>query len=101
MLPLVFEKCKLNRHINRSYLKKKSLFTQSLFSFNMSKDDHIANLPSYIKNKELYNKSIIVGGLEAKRSLENLEFIMGKQTLTENNNELRKGTLDMNDSLIN
>ena len=81
-LPLLFEKMNLNKSYFNKLQKKPSLFTQSLFSIYNSKED---NYPNYIKNKELYSKSIIVGGVEAKRSLENLEFIMGKQTLTDQN----------------
>ena len=78
-LPVFFDKCGLNKKINKKFLKRKSLFTQSLFSFQNDVDHY----PPYIKNRELYSKTIIVGGLEAKNSLENLEFLIGQQTLND------------------
>jgi len=95
VLPLLFDKCNFNRKIHKAFLKKKSLFQRSLFS--MSKNDNV-DLPNYIKNKELYSKSIIVGDFEAKNSLENLEFIIGKQTLEEDQEFCG---LNRKDSLIN
>jgi hypothetical protein len=96
LVPFIFEKCNLNLHIHKNFYKKKSLFTQSLFSYNPQRED---DFPKYLKNKDLYSKTILVGGVEAKGSLENLEFIMGKQTLTDNHIMSKKS--DPSDSLIN
>ena len=85
-LPILYDKCKLNKRINKTFLQKKSLFTQSLFSISDNKfESQEDSLPDYIKNKKLYSKTILVGGLETKNSLENLEFLIGKQTLVEPN----------------
>ncbi len=98
LVPFIFEKCNLNRRIHKNLYKKKSLFTQSLFSYNPQRENE-EDFPNYIKNKKLYSKTILVGGVEAKRSLENLDFIMGKQTMTDNPVMSKKE--DTIDSLIN
>jgi hypothetical protein len=87
LLPILFDKLNLNKKINKSYLKKKSLFSQSLFLSNNSDRKDYEKTPEF-KKKELYTKTIIVGGLEAKHSLENLEFLIGKQTFNEGNGDL-------------
>jgi hypothetical protein len=80
VLPIIFDKCNFNKKINKTFLKKKSLFSQSLF---LTSDKRDYDKTPEFKKKELYTKTIIVGGLEAKNSLENLEFLIGRQTLTE------------------
>jgi len=88
LLPLLFDKCKINKQINKSYIKKKSIFTQSSFLNNNNTDSRDFDKTPEFKKKELYTKTIIVGGVEEKQSLENLEFLIGKQTYNEGNGDL-------------
>lgn len=87
LLPILFDKCKINKQINKSLIKKKSIFTQSSFLNNNPDSRDFDKTPEY-KKKELYTKTIIVGGVEAKQSLENLEFLIGKHTYNEGNGDL-------------
>ena len=93
--------------------KKKSIFTHTMFSF--TKDDfsnRFSNFselenkqtkqrkvsPDYLKKKQIYSQTILVGGFEAKNTQENLDFLLGKNTLIEDNNTLNE---KKEDSLLN
>jgi hypothetical protein len=90
-LPLIFDRLKMNKHDTFNIMQKKSLFTRSLFSYvrksnkkdNQNIANNIAQKPKYndIKNRELFNRSIIVGGLESLKD-DNMEFLV-KQTREE------------------
>jgi hypothetical protein len=91
LLPILFDKCKINKQINKSLKRGKSIFAQSSFLNDNNMDskyyEKLDKTPEY-KKKELYTKTILVGGVEAKQSLENLEFLIGKQTYNEGNGDI-------------
>jgi hypothetical protein len=55
--------------------------------------------PDYLKNRQIYSKTILVGGFETKQTQENLEFLLGKNTLIDDNPELAND--NKRDSLLN
>lgn len=81
----------MNKKVNKKLIKKKSLFTSSMFTFVKVKSLVTDDNTSYdSENREdskdrIYKKSIIVGGVDTKKE-ENLEFLLSNQTLPENDN---------------
>lgn len=80
-LPIIFEYCHLNKRLNYEYKKKPTLFSHSYLLYN---DEKISNARENEK-KKLYSETILVENLEAKHSLENLDFLYGRQTLVDAN----------------
>ena len=91
-IPLFFHKIKLNQNITPQKKTKSLLFSSSILSFDkggdfritddglQNKDPRRDTVITKDNRKDLYIRSILVGGVDPKTKDDRLEFLLSKET---------------------
>lgn len=91
-IPLLFHKIRLNQNITPLKKTKSLLFSSSILSYGKGEDfritDNVLQNKDFRKDlnntkenrKDLYIRSILVGGVDPKTKDDRLEFLLSKET---------------------